>query len=199
MKDKVVSVLYEHYKDTFSHIREREKQRNSLFLLVLIILGLQVLQLNFALTLDQVLKEVIVVGLSMSISQIPSAALISISWVLLVVFIMQYYQVTLHIEKQYDYLHKLELELNRVLDNKICISRESNGYMTKKGSLFRHWIWLFYTLVIPIIIVIVIGWCLILEWNTEIIPDPHRWFDSVIGAIGVISVVFYAVSIWLKQ
>lgn len=153
MTDKVVSLLYEHYKDTFSHIREREKKRTRLFLLVLITLGLLVLQLNFALTLDQVLKEVIVVGLSMSINQIPSAALVSISWALLVVFLMQYYQVTLHIEKQYDYLHQLESELNRVLDNKICISRESNGYMTEKGSLFRHWIWLFYTLLIPIIIV----------------------------------------------
>mgnify|MGYP006894386006 CR=1 len=41
-----VEIIYKHYEDTFSIIREREKQRDFLFLVVIGFLGLLVIQLT---------------------------------------------------------------------------------------------------------------------------------------------------------
>jgi hypothetical protein len=199
MADTSLQFYHDHYKDTFSYIRDCERQRNNLFVFVLIMLGLQVLQLRLAITLQALLKEVNVSGISISLSKIPSDVFVSIVWVLLSVFIMRYYQVTLHIEKQYDYLHKVESDIERLLGGQHSFCRESTGYLTKKGFFFRHWAWLFYTLFMPLIIIGAILWCLVLEWNTALPPVGQICFDAFSATVSVICIILYLIAIWGKR
>ena len=199
MIEPLATLLHEHYKDTFAHIREREKQRDRLFLIVLAVLGLLVFQLQYALTLQQVVDEVSIAGFKMNLSKVPAPALLSLSWTFLTVVILRYYQVTVHVEKQYDYLHSLECSLSNALEGRYSIHRESSGYKTKKASLFRYWAWIFYTALFPAIVIVAVGWSLLLEWNAVVIPVPYRYFDSTLALIIICTLALYGIGVWLKR
>jgi hypothetical protein len=193
------NLLHDHYKDTFVHIRDRERQRDRLFLIVLVLIALVLFQLHHSLLLQQAVTEVSITGFRLSLNKIPFPVLLSASWIFLAVFLLRYYQVAIHIEKQYDYLHLLELQLSKVLGENGNICRESNGYMTKKASLFRHWVWIFYSGIFPVVVISSIGWALFLEWNVVLIPMAYKCFDSVITVMILLSITFYGVGCWLQR
>ena len=199
MSEVLANHLYDHYKDTFSHIRERERQRDRLFLIVLGLLALLLLQLHHSLLLQQAVTEVTIAGLKFNLSKIPFPVLLSASWMFLAAFLLRYYQVVIHIEKQYDYLHPLELRLSKELGENRIIARESIGYTTKKASFFRHWVWLFYTGVFPAVILASVGWALFLEWNIILMPLAHKCFDSAAALIVALSLVLYSVGCWFNR
>jgi len=199
MNEALANLLHDHYKDTFSHVRERERQRDRLFLIVLGLLGLLLLQLHHSLLLQQAVTEVTIAGAKFSLSRIPIPVLLSTSWVFLAVFLLRYYQVVIHIEKQYDYLHPLESRLSKALGEDGSIRRESTGYATKKYSFFRHWVWVFYTCLFPVIVLASIGWALLLEWNAMVIPIAHKCFDSALALVVALSLAFYGVGRWLNR
>jgi hypothetical protein len=199
MSEVLANHLHDHYKDTFSHIRERERQRDRLFLIVLGVLALLLLQLHHSLLLQQAVTEVTIARLKFNLSNIPFPVLLSASWMFLAVFLLRYYQVVIHIEKQYDYLHPLESRLSKALGEDGSIGRESIGYTTKKASFFRHWVWVFYTGLFPAIVLASIGWALLLEWNITLIPLAHKCFDSALAVMVLLSLVFYGIGCWLNR
>ncbi len=199
MNEALANILRDHYKDTFSHIRERERQRDRLFLIVLALLALLLFQLHHSLLLQQAVTEVTIVGVKFNLSEIPFPVLLSASWMFLAVFLLRYYQVVIHIEKQYDYLHPLESRLSKALGEDGSIGRESIGYTTKKASFFRHWVWVFYTGVFPVIVLASIVWALLLEWNVTLIPIAHKCFDSALALMVALSIVLYGVGCWLNR
>ena len=199
MSEALANVLHDHYKDTFSHIRERERQRGRLFLIVLGLIALVLFQLHHSLLLQQAVTEVSIAGFKLNLSKIPFPVLLSTSWMFLAVFLLRYYQVVIHIEKQYDYLHPLESRLSKALGEDGSIRRESIGYTTKKASLFRHWVWFFYTGLFPVVVLASIGWALLLEWNATLIPMVHKCFDSALALMVLLSLVLYGVGCWLNR
>lgn len=199
MSEALATLLHDHYKDTFSHIRERERQRDRLFLIVLGFIALMLFQLNYSLLLQQAVTELTIAGFKLNLSKIPFPVLLSTSWMFLAVFLLRYYQVVIHIDKQYDYLHTLESRLSKALGEDGSIGRESSGYTTKKASFFRHWVWVFYTGLFPVIVLASIGWALLLEWNITLIPMAHKCFDSALAVMVLLSLVLYGVGCWLNR
>lgn len=199
MHETLINLLYDHYKDTFSRIRERERQRDRLFLIVLVLLGLLLLQLNHSLLLQETLTEVTLAGAKFNLSNVPTPILLSTSWIFLVVILLRYYQVVVHIEKQYDYLHPLEKRLSKMVGEKGSIERESSGYTTRKAFLFRHWAWIFYTLLFPGIVLVSIAWGLLLEWSAKSIPLTHLYFDAALAFMAICTLILYGVGTWLDR
>jgi hypothetical protein len=199
MNEPIANLLYDHYKDTFSHIRECERQRDRLFLLVLVLIGLLLLQLQHSLLLQHVVTEVKVAGVKLNLNRIPIPVLLSVSWMFLTVFLLKYYQVVIHVEKQYDYLYPLESRLSKAIGEDGSIGRESIGYTTKKASFFRHWVWIFYTCLFPLIVLASVGRAMLLEWSAAVIPMAHRCFDSALALMIVLSLALYGVGSWLDR
>lgn len=199
MSEALANLLHDHYKDTFFHIRERERQRDRLFLIVLGLIALVLFQLHHSLLLQKAVTELTIAGFKLNLSKIPFPVLLSTSWMFLAVFLLRYYQVVIHIEKQYDYLHPLESRLSKALGEDGSIGRESSGYITKKASFFRHWVWVFYTGLFPVIVLASIGWALLLEWNATLIPMAHKGFDSALAVMVLLSLALYSVGCWLNR
>lgn len=199
MNETLAGFLHDHYKDTYSRIRERERQRDRLFLIVVSLLGVLLLQLHHSLLLQQTVTEATIAGAKFNLSKIPIPVLLSTSWVFLAIFLLRYYQVVIHIEKQYDYLHPLQSQLSKALGEGGDIRRESTGYFTKKASFFRHWVWIFYTCLFPVFVLASIGWAMFLEWNTTLIPIVYKCFNSVLALIIACSIILYGLGCWLNR
>lgn len=192
-------ILYAHYKDSCERIREREKQRDRLFLLVVGLLGLLVLTLRYSVVLHAAIPEISLGAIKIKLTQVPITVLLSTVWTFLAALTLRYYQVTLDVEKKYDNLHTLETRLSAALDDTNVIDRESAGYITKKGRWFRHWVWVFYTAAFPIVIISVVVWAIANEVCAGSTPLSHRVYDIALAAFTLISVVFYLEAIWLKR
>ena len=147
----LAEILHDHYKDTFAIVCDRERQRNRLFLIVLALLGLLVLLLQSSATLHLAIPKINILGLTVKLSKLPLCVVISTSWVFLTALLLRYYQLTLHVYKQYDYVHCLEERLSEALGSRDIITREGKAYLANKGHYFRHWTWRFYTLCFPLI------------------------------------------------
>lgn len=199
MMENLENLLHEHYKDTFAHIRERERQRDRLFLIIVALLGILVLQLRYSLFLSQAVSEVGFAGVKLKLSEVPMPVLLSTTWTFLSVMLLRYCQVAVHVDKQYDYLHCLEGRLSEAMGDKRAVYRESSGYFTKKTQCFRNWSWVFYTAFFPAIIVVSVCWSTFLEWHAKAIPMPHKFYDSALGVLTIISLVLYTVGLWLKR
>lgn len=192
-------ILYAHYKDSCERIREREKQRDRLFLIVLGLLGVLVLIFRYSVVLHAAVPEISLGGIKIKLSEVPISVLLSTAWTFLAALTLRYYQVTLDIEKKYDNLHILEKRLSAVLEDPGAINRESAGYLTKKGKWFRHWVWLFYTVAFPAVIISIIVWAIANEICVGSTPFAHRVYDIVLAAFTLISVASYLGAIWLKK
>jgi hypothetical protein len=102
----VVDKLYDHYKDTFTYIREYIKQRDLFFWSSLVVLVVMSFQASFPATsitaISQVLEQK--VGIKASID--PSF-INTMLWLILFVLLTRYYQTFSLMDKQYAYIHAL--------------------------------------------------------------------------------------------
>lgn len=199
MADDVSNILNDHYKDSFSHIREREKQRDRLFLLIVALLGTLVLALRYSIALPEALSELSVAGLKIELSKVPLPVIISGTWTFLSILLLRYCQVTIHIEKQYHYLHTLEERLSTTIGESNAISRESAAYYVSKSKCFRHWVWFFYTAIYPAIVAVSIAWSIYLDWQASWIPKHHSCFDTALALISIVTLATYLSALWSKQ
>lgn len=119
-------LLYDHYKETFSIIKETIIQRNRFFVMVFLVITLQFL---FASSPDSVshliigiIKKKYEIDISNQISTIQS-----LLWLLLLYLTMRYYQSTIYIEKQYLYIHSIEEKISNL--KHIKFNREGGNYL----------------------------------------------------------------------
>ena len=194
-----LSVLHSHYQDTAQIVRTCEKQRNRLFFLLVAVIGALALQLEYSVRLSDLVEMVGVGRTRIDLRTVPRQALLSATWILFSFVVLRYYQTTLHVEKQYDYIHSLECRLSECLGHSDIISRESSAYETKKGSVFRHWTWISFTIAYPFLILGVVVYLQISEWRLTLVPVSHRVFDLVVAVVGSAAVVCYLIAIWIKK
>ncbi|ADG82852.1 hypothetical protein [Thermincola potens] len=160
MDDTKVQVLYDHYKDTFAYLREYLKLRDKLFLFVLIVITAMFLQITLPTDPTKMVSNLISAKLGVTIS-LDKSFLDSMLWFALVSLVLRYFQTTTLIERQYDYLHKLEDSLTVNLGEKL-IYREGTGYL-ENYPLFSSWAHFLYTVVFPILLISVVGVKIFLE------------------------------------
>lgn len=197
MREKRLEILYDHYKNTFIQIQDKEKKRNYLFFVIIGFLGFLILQFIYSIALPEVVRQINILGFTFSLREIPIPVIISLTWTFFSMLVIRYYQIIVHIEKQYNYLHKLEEQLSNYLDKSQLISRESSGYLTDQYSCFRHWVWIFYTAIYPTIIVLAIFLNFKLEWTVQSIPKYHKIYDTVMGVIAIKTMFLYIFDKWL--
>lgn len=109
-----IELLYDHYKETFAIIKGSLGQRNRFFVLVFLVITLQFLfatsseSISFLIITAIQAKYKIDISGQMSIIQ-------SLLWLVLLYLTMRYYQVNVYVERQYNYIHSLEQDIeNRV-------------------------------------------------------------------------------------
>lgn len=119
--------LYDHYKDTIKYLKSDLSKRDSFTLYSLIFLIIYFF-VEFKTTDSISLANTWLdkkIGLSININyDLLSTGVL----LLLFIYILRYFQMNLNIEKQYNYIHKLENDLNTIA-NRQLITREGFSYL----------------------------------------------------------------------
>jgi len=143
--------LCSHYKDTFDIHRASIKQRDMLFYGLFVILAVFTLQLSSTEIVVGVVNDYVNKAIGTKIDN--SADFVStLLCLLLLGFTTRYYQVALKIERQYEYLHMLEKNLNSYYPETKVFTREGKSYLNQY-PLFSSWVWFIYTILFPIFII----------------------------------------------
>lgn len=152
MEEAKFNNLCSHYKDSFDIHRSSIKQRDTLFYGLLVILAIFTLQISSAESVTNIVSEYVKNISGVKIGN--NVEFIStLMWLMLLGFSTRYFQVVLEIERQYDYLHALEEQLNSFYPNTKAFTREGKSYLGKY-PLFSKWVWLLYTLFFPVLILL---------------------------------------------
>jgi len=185
-----LEVLHDHYKDSFNWIREREKQRDRLFLIIITLIGLLYFELSYPEMAKQIIRHAKAGGITVDLSAVPISIFLSVTWTILFALALRYCQVSILIERQYSYLHDVEIRLEEIIDMHGMFQREGKSYLDKY-PLFSTWAWIFYTMLFPSIILtaVIMAWLL----ETEQINGPQYMFvyDSVIATGLALTFVLY--------
>lgn len=153
-------LLYDHYKETFSIIKNSIIQRNRFFVMVFLVITLQFLFASAPDSISALIVEIFREQYKIDISS-QIYTIQSFLWLLLLYLTMRYYQSSVYIEKQYSYISSIEADISNTVQ--IRFDRESGNYMLKypKMSAFVD---LLYKWVFPIIYCLVICYKIISEF-----------------------------------
>ena len=181
-----LEVLYDHYKDTYQLNLLVQKERDRLFVklcltlttLLLIIVDPNTLSILASTIVENELK--IIIPHSLVIVQ-------SFLWALLLYFFASYFRKILYIERQYVYIHELEVVIAEILDKKF--TREGHSYLEDYPMIlnFTHYL---YKLIFPVLSIIIVVYKIYLEIISEIFLIA-KIFDFVMGMFVVIVIVLY--------
>ena len=111
----------------------------------------------------------------------------SMAWFLLLCLVINYYQRSIHVDRQYNYISHVEGELNRLL-GKPLITREGRGYFSHSGVAeserdqkrppFLRAVGMFYSDLFPVALIVLTGYWL---WINRSVNDSHGGF-SILNA-----------------
>jgi magnesium-transporting ATPase (P-type) len=193
MKESNFSILHDHYKESFSYIREREKRRDRLFLILILIYELLAFQIQYPLNFKGAVNEISILSVKLNLDSLPLAVFLSSTWIFILTILLRYCQASICIERQYLYLHKLEdaISVNFGDDN---IYRREGKYHTDNYPLFLNWIWIYYTILIPIILIIATAYLFSKELKVLRLPIYHKVFDMFLAFSAIITILLYIFS-----
>lgn len=180
-----VNILYDHYKDTCNIVRNKEKARNKIFIICASLVAILLI-----ITIESDTKNLIVEYIQYLLKSKTPINIPTIESLILIVFVyttLVYYNACFFIEREYKYIHKLEIDLQRQL--KYDISREVSLFTTK-FSIVSNIIYYLYTHLFPLI-----GAALILYKSTVDIltGNVNAILNLIIGIVGLIIVVAYMI------
>ena len=181
-----LELAYDHYKDSFRLIKDAEKDRNKLFIILSLLvtsLYLFAIEPNSLLQIfNDLLKKYSKVDINFSFIIIQS-----LLWLVLLFYTIRYFQINTYINRQYDYLHNLEKSIDNCLE--INFKREGEGYLGEYPK-FLDLVYYLYTLIFPLIYMLVVIYKIILEWINLGFSLPII-FNSSIALCIVISIILY--------
>ena len=142
-----LEVLYDHYKESFALSKEAQSRRNKSFVVLCILEAVSFLILIkpeeiFELNNASIRKEVdtaLVIG---------SAVLQTLIWIMIVYVMIRYVQDVLYVERQYDYLCRLEKEISKAASVRV-FDREGKNY-SRQVSMVSNIVDLFYKMLMPV-------------------------------------------------
>jgi hypothetical protein len=148
ISDQKLQIIYDHYKDTFAHIRDYQKLRDRLFFFILIVIILMSFQIFSPTEASEIISQVINTKLGLS-SPINFSFITSIIWFCLLALTIRYFQTLIYIERQYKHIHSVEKQLY-ILFNKRIFKREGKNYLSGY-PLFLNFAWISYTIIFPVL------------------------------------------------
>ncbi|MBC8230443.1 hypothetical protein H8E77_12925 [bacterium] len=189
--DKKLEILNDHYKDTFSHIRNAIKTRDRLFFYLLLVLTIMYFQMVSPSEFDNAISKFIsqkLNGVTLNITFIRGMI-----WFVLLSIVLRYCQTVVGIERQYSYIHKLEKELTKFYPSEVTFTREGVSYL-KNYPRLSDWAHILYTWVFPVFLLATITAKIYIEFPSQkqTSPDNNQLHFVVWGA----SLVF-GLMVWI--
>lgn len=160
--EKILELCYDHYKDTNELNRAAQSRRNRDFMILCILEAISLLMVWNPQFIAAVINDVVRSQIENTM-QIGSNVLQTLIWILIAYILVRYIQEVMYIERQYDYLNKLENRINDLLAEK-DITREGDSYL-QNFPLVLNIIHLFYNLFCPIFFTFINIYHIILEWK----------------------------------
>lgn len=149
MPDKT-DLLYDHYKDTFEHIKLNLVKREQYFIIATLLLFASMFTTFNPTYVQEVSNTVSKIKLGIDLN-LAFYTINSLFVFLLLWYIMRYYQSVLIIENLYSYIHKVESRLcTLIMDYEI--SREGKSYL-KSYPILKSCIHCFYFIIFPLVII----------------------------------------------
>lgn len=163
LTDSQMNNLCVHYKDTFDIHRESIKRRDMLFYALLTIIAFFLISIDsFDIidgTVGKIVKKQYEIDLNRYINKINALAWFAMFWISL-----SYFQILIQIERQYEYLSKLEKTLNDQYTDMTVFTREGISYEKDYPGTLK-WIYILYVRLFPIILICCIAMKIASEWK----------------------------------
>ena len=191
-EDKKVEILHEHYIDTFNHIRNAVNQRDRYFAYILIIVTIMLLQVVAPKDTDSAIGKLVAEKLSLS-GTFSLSVIGTILWFVLLGFVIRYYQTVIFLERQYKYIHSVEALLAENYGG-AAFTREGKSYLSDYPP-FSKWTWLLYTIVFPLLLVLILALKLMTEFCRVSIINWQVAFDTLTFGLICVSVVLFLISL----
>ncbi len=186
MEDWQREILHDHYKETFQYIRERETLRDRLFLVLIGLYALLAVQIQYPRKFDGTVETINFLGIQIDVNSLPLAALLTATWVFVLAVVLRYCQTTINVERQYDYLHKLEERLSAEFGGDVYC-REGRAY-EDQYPFFSDWTWRFYTVVLLVVAILSTA---VLAWEDVFGLNYSIWNKILDGGIGLYIIVLF--------
>lgn len=161
MATNQTSIIYDHYKDTCSVIGDAVRRRDRTMLFVIIALGFFAFHAISPSTTDIAITEYLSFKFGLT-TIFDLSVLGNVVWVLVLLFSLRYFQTSVFVERQYAYIHQLEDKVNKSLGEE-TITREGKSYLSDY-PWFSDWMWVIYTIILPILLFIVSLVKIVNEW-----------------------------------
>ena len=199
-KEKRAELLMDHYKDTFQHILVHWKTRNRLFVFALIIIALMALDLVSPGSLSKLVNGYI----ERSVNNPPTFdfdVIGSAAWFLLLSIVIQYYQRSISVDRQYKYIHKLEEQICEDMGGDL-VTREGKSYFSKTGAadkpgkqpLFTRAVGPIYVYFFPLFL---ISFVIMKVVHENLWPEKATDYFNIVVGLSIISYnIFYV--LWVK-
>jgi hypothetical protein len=187
-----LSITHDHYRETFSLIREREKDRDRSFLWLIGLFALIVLEVYYPASVGGTLGGFHFLGTDIDPSHLPLPMLLDASWVLVLAVTLNYCRAAINIDRQYPYLHRLEDKLSEQIADPDVFRREGRVYLDRY-PLILNWSWFAYVVVFPLIVGLVSVLLVVRETSGLNYSIPHKAFDTAVAAMVVVSFAVYRV------
>lgn len=195
-EDTKLEVLHAHYVDSCSSIGSTRSLRDCLFLYILVAVSVMLLEAVAPVDTDQALARAI--GAKLGLGQpIPVAVLGSVLWFGVFGLTIRYYQVVVHMERQYEYIHALEGQLNPIY-NASAFTREGKSYLANY-PWFSKWATLLYTMAFPLVLLAVLGGKVLQEFSRPAAIGPRELFDGAAFVGIAVSTGLYLAAVHLRK
>lgn len=184
--EKKLEILHDHYKETFAHVRERERSRDRLFIWVIVLYALLAVEIGYPAEFSGSMGTLRILGGDLDLSALPLPALLSATWVMTLAIALRYCQTSIWITRQYGYVHYLEDVISPAVGGGDRYRREGNVYL-KDYPLALDMTFVAYVLVFPLIVVLATLGLTYWECARLDYSPVHRLFDITI-AVSLIAV-----------
>jgi hypothetical protein len=194
---KEIEILYDHYKETCLNNKDLENKREKLIIYILLILTLFSIQFYSP---DQAINAITKAieykfGSSFNIS---FSGFLSLTWGLLTIISIRYFQICIQIERQYSYIHSLEPLIDKEIGGDI-FKREGAGYLDRYPK-FSNWTWILYTWVFPLGLILIVITKTVLEIKTYSSSYFGLYILNIILSIIItVSSILYLFAIHYKK
>jgi hypothetical protein len=199
---KLVEVLSKHYSETFDQLKEVVARRDRLFLYILFVIFIFLLYMSSPTVMSDWINSFFSSQVTGN-SDTTMAPLIDVSVIGVVLllgllsFSHTYFQTVLHVERQYDYVYKLETQLSNFFKDQAFI-REGKHYRTYKRK-FSAWTKVIFWYLFPFLYVLFIfGWLWFLFTRSQA-PIIYQLVDTLITFSILISLGYYLLAIIKKK
>ena len=196
MDSEKITLLAGHYKDTFDFQKENLKKRDRLFLLSLISTCLMLFIIYTPSEAFSLMSDFLKSKFSLQ-SNINLLFMQSIIWFSMLAVVIKYFQAVIFIDRQYSYLHKIEAIISPAFESQ-SFNREGKSYLNDYPK-FLNWAGFLYTLIFPIILLVVSSIKIITEFISFGSKEPLIYFDLCAFVFMLISIVLYQYEMHVKN